>query len=336
MLCKCKENPDFFNLNIREKREKIYANSKKRKNKNQVKEKVFDALGKEFNCKTESFSSTDKIIIEHIKCGFEFEINVSRCIHGKVSCPICNNTSMKLTEEMFILRINKLHGEKYTLLSDFVRLADNVKIRCNVCGYEFRILADSLLNKNKKCCCIKCNNKIRPTTDVYKKRISEITNGDYDFIDIYKNNKTLSKFKCNICGNEFFMRPVDFNNGLRCNKCRVHLKSKGEYKILKFLTKYNIQNDLHHTFDDLFGVGSRKLSYDFYIPKYNLLIEYQGNFHDNTVDDGIQSDYKFEVQKEHDKRKREYAKLHNIDLIEIWYWDYENINKILKNILNIK
>lgn len=34
-------------------------------------------------------------------------------------------------------------------------------------------------------------------------------------------------------------------------------------------------------------------------------------------------------QQEHDRRKREYAKSHNIELLEIWYWDFDNIEEIL-------
>lgn len=35
------------------------------------------------------------------------------------------------------------------------------------------------------------------------------------------------------------------------------------------------------------------------------------------------------------KDKREYAKSHNIELMEIWYWDKDKINEILSNKLNI-
>ena len=33
----------------------------------------------------------------------------------------------------------------------------------------------------------------------------------------------------------------------------------------------------------------------------------------------------------HDKRKQQYAKDHMIDLLEIWYYDYNNIENILNN-----
>lgn len=38
---------------------------------------------------------------------------------------------------------------------------------------------------------------------------------------------------------------------------------------------------------------------------------------------------------EHDKRKREYAKSHGYKLLEIWYYDYNNIEEILNRELEV-
>ena len=71
-------------------------------------------------------------------------------------------------------------------------------------------------------------------------------------------------------------------------------------------------------FDDLIGTGNRKLSFDFYVYTYNLLIEYQGEQHYRPVEyfGGIEQ---FKIQQEHDRRKREYAKNNDINLLEIRY-----------------
>ena len=42
----------------------------------------------------------------------------------------------------------------------------------------------------------------------------------------------------------------------------------------------------------------------------------------------------FEYVKEHDRRKKEYAERHNIQLLEIWY--NENIEQKLKETLNLE
>ena len=75
------------------------------------------------------------------------------------------------------------------------------------------------------------------------------------------------------------------------------------------------------------------LSYDFYLPQYNLLIEYQGEQHEKFVERFHKSEEDFIIQKEHDRRKKKYTKDNNIKLLEIWYYDYENIEEILDKYL---
>lgn len=80
-------------------------------------------------------------------------------------------------------------------------------------------------------------------------------------------------------------------------------------------------------FDDLYGNYNRKLSYDFYLPTYNLLIEYQGKQHYCSVE-LFGGEAGLKIRKEYDDKKREYAKNNNINLLEISYLD--NIEEKLK------
>lgn len=112
-----------------------------------------------------------------------------------------------------------------------------------------------------------------------------------------------------------------------CPYCNI---LKGEYKISKFLIKNNIKFEIHKTFDNLFGVKGGKLSYDFYLPDYNLLIEFQGEQHKRSVE-YFGGDEQFKIQQEHDRRKRNYAQNSNIELLEIWYYEFSNIENILNN-----
>ena len=67
------------------------------------------------------------------------------------------------------------------------------------------------------------------------------------------------------------------------------------------------------------------------MPNINLLIEYQGQYHDGTA--GNQTDEEFKIQKEHDRRKKEYALSNGYNFLEIWYWDFDNIESILEKYL---
>ena len=106
-----------------------------------------------------------------------------------------------------------------------------------------------------------------------------------------------------------------------------------EYK--KLIKRYNKNYFIpQKEFNGLIGLGNGLLSYDFYIPKLNLLIEYQGEQHERYIP-GFHKTYDdFLKQLEHDRRKREYTKLHNINLLEIWYYDFDKIDEILEKELN--
>jgi len=139
---------------------------------------------------------------------------------------------------------------------------------------------------------------------------------------------------CDKCGKEYSVNPNEFVvQGKRCSCCKTTIISKGENRISEFLINNNINFNPQQTFDGLLGIGNGLLSYDFYLKKHNLLIEYQGQFHDGTAPQ--QTDDGYKTQIEHDKRKREYAKTHNILLLEIWYWDFDNIEKIIKRELKL-
>ncbi len=172
-----------------------------------------------------------------------------------------------------------------------------------------------------------------------------INNISDDFIDLYwSNTNLLSPFEmafttenqihiiCSECKEEYSVKACNFTRrNQRCPKCSSN--SKGEEKISKYFSDNKIEYELHKTFPDLKGVGEGYLSYDFYILDYNLLIEYQGNFHDGSNGTNEFSDV--EKQQEHDRRKREYAENHNIKLLEIWYWDFDNIEEILAKELKL-
>lgn len=143
---------------------------------------------------------------------------------------------------------------------------------------------------------------------------------------------------CEECGNEF-KRSVHSmtskDTGCKCINCNG---SSGETKIYRILTKLKFHHNNHFftqkKFDGLLGLGGYPLSYDFWIPSLNLLIEYQGEQHEKFIKGLHKTEDKFLRQKEHDRRKREYAKKHGLNLLEIWYWDFNMVETILMNEIN--
>jgi len=137
---------------------------------------------------------------------------------------------------------------------------------------------------------------------------------------------------CKDCGYEWETPIHERSKGNGCPQCRM---SKGEKRIKEILDLYNIYYIPQKTFNGLIGLGYGNLSYDFYLPDYNLLIEYQGEMHERFVKGIHKSKNDFDKQVEHDKRKCNYAILNKIKLLEIWYYDYDNIDSIIFDYLNI-
>ena len=76
------------------------------------------------------------------------------------------------------------------------------------------------------------------------------------------------------------------------------------------------------------------LPFDFYLPQYNCCIEYDGKQH--YLYGGFGNDL-LELMniKYRDNIKTNYCQQNNIKLIRIPYWDFDNIEEILKQQLNL-
>ena len=77
------------------------------------------------------------------------------------------------------------------------------------------------------------------------------------------------------------------------------------------------------------------MRFDFYLPDYNTLIECQGQQHEEWIETWITKD-NFELIKIHDQRKKDYCKRNGIKLIEIWYYEINDVEEIIKKELNLK
>ena len=157
---------------------------------------------------------------------------------------------------------------------------------------------------------------------------------DYSLVE-YKGAWNKVKIKCNKI---FEMRARLHLDGQNCPNC--YPKSKGENEIKNLLIKYNIEYVSEQRFKEC--RDKKLLPFDFYLPKYNVCIEYQGPQHYlegfnfylfKTKNNQLMAKQLFEKQLKHDQIKRDYCKEHNILLYEITYKD--NIEQKLNELLNL-
>lgn len=145
----------------------------------------------------------------------------------------------------------------------------------------------------------------------------------------YINAKTPMEYIC-IHHRDYGVQLMTLDNAHK-QHCPLCHKSKGETKIMEFLKEHNIRYIPQYKIEDEEVSDNRALlSYDFYLIDFNKYIEYQGEQHDHPVDI-FGGEEAFKKQCERDRRKRKYAEDVGVELIEIWYTDFNNIEKILTN-----
>ena len=114
--------------------------------------------------------------------------------------------------------------------------------------------------------------------------------------------------------------------GQGCKLCKTN--SKGEEYIKMYLEENKIKYIQQHGFDTCKYIN--KLNFDFYLPEYNLCIEFDGIQHFKPIKQfGGEIEYINCIKR--DECKNEWCLENKIKLIRIKYDQISNISKILKN-----
>ena len=245
----------------------------------------------------------------------------------------------RLTTEDFIKRAKSIHGDKYDYSKTvYKNKRTKVIITCPIHG-DFEQNPHNHVSQKQGCPI--CGKEVakkregnyknrRKTTEEFKKELEIISNGKYELLSEYVNNRTKVKIFChnkNKNGIEhgiFYIKPIDIINGHRCKRC-VH--SKLEEEIETFLIENSIKYEHEKRFKD--WLGQQHL--DFFLSDYNVAIECQGRQHFEAVDfsgHGIEAaKERFKRVKKLDAIKRRLCKKQGIKLLYFVDKDKHIINK---------
>lgn len=231
----------------------------------------------------------------------------------------------KLLNSEFIEKARQVHGDKYDYSKVKYKNA-NTKV-CIICPEHGEFWQTPSKHIRGRGCEI-CGGSKKKTTQQFVNEAKELNNKfDYSKVD-YINAYTPICIICPEHG-EFYKKPHDFLSGkINCPKCKI---SKGENKIREYLDSNHINyiyNKHSLTFLD-------KLKPDFYLPDYNLVIEYDGEQHFKPIKFGNYSDVKaeniFEKTKQNDELKNKLCEENNVKVLRISYIEYNDIENILNN-----
>lgn len=279
-------------------------------------------------------------------CGMEWYAMPTQVLHGKWLCPKCTKESrrQKLAydfnyvkneietniSEKIGTQLKVLECEEYKTVNSKLTIID-------VEGYKYFMSYKEALNTaNRRSCFLRFHHS----------NIYTIYNLNLVFEKIGFNWRCIEGQQYINYKTKLILKNLD--NGQTCERSTntifanfrkgkmafsTSTMSIGEHIVYDYLTKNQFEFIYQYSFDDCKYINT--LSFDFYLEPCNLLIEVQGEQHYQPVCfGGISKDeaiHKFKIQQIKDNIKREYCKNKNIQLLEIPYWDYKNIEQILES-----
>lgn len=307
---------------------------------------VFTNYGDTFFVKAKDLTKYSKAKIKVI-CDFcKKEYTTLYCdynAHEDKTVDACNDcraykqwakTKNKRAIEKFDLLRKNCKENDYELItqeSEYTNVFMPIKYICKKHGLQTQSL-DALTYGHK---CYFCSYEERGKNKMHSKEYVESVinsiNGNIllnpeEYKGVFEKNL---RIKCGECGDEYI---TDFDSYVRQNQTRCPHCSKsesiGEFRIRKFLENYKINFIQEKKFDNC--IDKKRLPFDFYLPDYNLIVEFDGQMHYYDVGYG-----NHEMTVRHDKIKNKYCDDNNIKLLRIPYWNGNNIEEILTKELNL-
>lgn len=263
---------------------------------------------------------------------------VSYWLEGK-GCEYCNG---KFYPPDFLQRARKAQGQEYTYrgVNKIVSTASRVMVHCGNPNHKWHRMLVSLVLQGCKCreCAGRHQSVEQRCQEWIAKCIEKYGEGRYDYSrahEDYVNNDSLVWIRCCIHDHWFQQTP---DNNLRtvngsCPICSIEFReSEGEAEIRRWLLKHGIINfkqDEVTLPNENPRCKRQYLRPDFWLPDYNLFIEYNGEQHYEDIEHFHADGWTLEDQQIRDEAVRRYCHDHHHNLLEIPYWDFKRIGEIL-------
>lgn len=236
--------------------------------------------------------------------------------------------AQKKTREEVIAQFIACHGEgRYNYdLMEYKSNHEKVKIICNECNHQWE--QSPAKHKNGRGCpeCAKKLNferlqKSGHTTASWIKDAIALHGDRYDYSEaVYKGHDQPITIICSDHGRVELPKAymhIAKNHRTGCKKCSS-IVSKGAAAVAKALKELGVEYIEEWTDHDCIDIG--KLRFDFYLPQYHTVIEYDGKQHfkpGHWSKDEAENKYNLIITKRRDAIKSQWCKKNNISLMRI-------------------
>lgn len=260
----------------------------------------------------------------------EWEITPASVLSG-AGCDKCHKEKignvLKKSHSQYVDELRKLNPF-VEVIETYINSSTPITHKCLIHNVEWKPIPISVL---KGCGCPICHSERISDYKLknHEQYVAELqaVNPNIIVIGKYIGANTSILHKCSVCGKEWNAFPGNTLKGFGCPSCN---ESKGEKAVRSWLEKNNIVFEQQKKFLDC--RDKRPLPFDFYLPDYNAVIEYNGLQH-YVAKDYFGGDATLAYTQRHDKIKEEYCKKNNIGFLCIPY--NKNVDTELNNFLFI-
>jgi len=226
---------------------------------------------------------------------------------------------IKYNNDTFKIEAKKIHGDKYDYSK--VEYVNNRTPICIICPKHGEFWQRPYDHIDGKSGCPKCANEKRhdffvEKKDNFIKKSTLLFLGRYSYNKVtYYNNSTKVIITCPTHG-DFLCTPQNHLKGRGCPICKVELYVYENRLYILLLTLFK-EDEIKRQYKDTWLTNNKSL--DFFIPKYMIAVEHQGEQHANPVAifGGIE---KFNRTRELDIEKYNECKQNNVNLL---YFSYQ-------------
>ena len=278
-----------------------------------------------------------KFTVQCKKCNYIWQTHSNSFFDSGSRCFTCAHGE-HWNIERFLREVVRLDDKDDYIFSDYENISSSKSkftVQCKKCNNVWITDSGHFFNDGKRCYNCKIGEQWSSTR---LEREFNSTNDCDRFTllldkDVLYNNHSKFRVKCEK-GHTWKANISDyFHKGSRCPKCN---ESKGENKISAFLEKTEIFFEREKRFTGCKNI--KPLPFDFYLPDYNLLIEFNGEHHYQVVTRSRNAEKNLKVFESVKKRKaikKQWTTDNNYRFLIIKYDEMDKIEEILSKELGI-
>jgi very-short-patch-repair endonuclease len=257
---------------------------------------------------------------------------------GCLKCGVeTSATKRRKTIKDFVCNAKVVHGERYDYsISTYVNSNEKLAINCSLHGVFWQLPGHHLRGVGCPVCGANraADNKKNKAKALFESTANKVHGGRYDYSYV---NYISAHGKVEIACRRHGIFKQDAASHLGGKGCPICMESKGECLVASVLDSLGVRYVRQKKFD---GCRlERQLSFDFYLPDFNVAIEFDGIQHYEPRDFGGSKESackEFMKTKKRDEVKNDYCKEAGIELLRVNFICRDTVEERIRGVIYAK